>query len=86
MKAAWVDLSLSSILLHYLDAIVYPNLPGWLVTSAGVAICALNLGIYCWRFRYFRRDIEPADSNAPSSSQCKHYIDIRFYLDRLPIQ
>ncbi len=47
--------SQGGFLLHYLDAIVYPNLPGWLVTSAGVAICALNLGIYCWRFRYFRR-------------------------------
>ena len=37
-------------LLHYLDAIVYPNLPDWVVTSAGTAVCALNLGIYCWRF------------------------------------
>jgi hypothetical protein len=47
-------LSQGGFLLHYLDAIVYPNLPGWLVTSAGVAVCALNLGIYYWRFRYFR--------------------------------
>lgn len=38
-------------LLHYLDAIVYPNLPDWVVTCAGVAVCALNLGIYGWRFR-----------------------------------
>ena len=41
-------------LLHYLDAIVYPNLPGWLVASAGVAVCAFNLGIYAWRFRKSR--------------------------------
>ncbi len=40
-----------SFLLHYLDAIVYPNLAGWIVTSAGVAVCALNLGVYCWRLR-----------------------------------
>ena len=40
-----------SFLLHTLDAIVYPNLPGWLVTLVGVAICAFNLGIYLWRFR-----------------------------------
>ncbi|MFZ0303946.1 MAG: DUF2784 domain-containing protein [Terracidiphilus sp.] len=40
-----------SFLLHYLDAIVYPNLPGWVVTVAGVAICGLNLGIYGWRLR-----------------------------------
>lgn len=38
-------------LLHYLDALVYPNLPSWVITTAGVAVCALNLGIYCWRFR-----------------------------------
>ncbi len=40
-----------SFLLHYLDAIVYPNVPDWVVTSAGVAVCGLNLGIYGWRFR-----------------------------------
>lgn len=40
-----------SFLLHYLDAIVYPNLPDWAVTTAGVAVCAFNLGIYLWRFR-----------------------------------
>ncbi|MFZ0746271.1 MAG: DUF2784 domain-containing protein [Terracidiphilus sp.] len=38
-----------SFLLHYLDAIVYPNLPGWVVTCAGVAVCGLNLGIYLRR-------------------------------------
>jgi hypothetical protein len=40
-----------SFLLHYRDAIVYPNLPDWAVTSAGTAVCAFNLGIYCWRLR-----------------------------------
>lgn len=40
-----------SFLLHYLDAIVYPDLPGWIVTVAGVAVCALNLGVYCLRLR-----------------------------------
>jgi len=40
-----------SFLLHYLDAVVYPSLPGWVVTCAGVAVCALNLGIYGWRLR-----------------------------------
>ena len=38
-------------LLHYLDVIVYPNLPAWVVTSAGVAVCVLNLGIYGRRFQ-----------------------------------
>ena len=40
-----------SFLLHTLDAIVYPNLPGWAVTLAGVAVCAFNLGIYLSRLR-----------------------------------
>ena len=40
-----------SFLLHTLDAIVYPNLPGWAVTLAGVAVCAFNLGIYALRLR-----------------------------------
>lgn len=40
----------SSSLLHLLDNIVYPNLPGWAVAGAGVAVCSLNLGIYAARF------------------------------------
>jgi hypothetical protein len=40
-----------SFLLYYLDAIVYPNLPGWIITIVGVAVCSLNLGVYCWRLR-----------------------------------
>jgi hypothetical protein len=38
-------------LLHYLDAIVYPDIPGWIVTAVGVAVCALNLSMYGWRLR-----------------------------------
>lgn len=37
--------------LHWLDAVVYPNLPGWVVTIAGVAVCGGNLAIYGWRAR-----------------------------------
>jgi hypothetical protein len=40
-----------SFVLHYLDAIVYPNVPDWILTSAGVAVCGLNLVIYGWRLR-----------------------------------
>jgi hypothetical protein len=49
-RAGWTAYH-GSFLLHYLDAIVYPDLPGWVVTSAGVAVCAVNLGVYCWRVR-----------------------------------
>lgn len=44
-----------SFLLHCLDATVYPNAPGWLVTAAGVAVCATNLGIYARRWRRARK-------------------------------
>jgi hypothetical protein len=37
-------------LVHYLDLVVYPGLPGWLLTVAGVAVCAANLAIYALRF------------------------------------
>ena len=40
-----------SFILHYLDKIIYPNLPWWLVSTLGAAVCAFNLGIYLWRFR-----------------------------------
>ncbi|MGA2752746.1 MAG: DUF2784 domain-containing protein [Terracidiphilus sp.] len=44
-----------SFLAHSLDAIVYPNLPDWLITVAGITVCAFNLGIYLWRFLASRR-------------------------------
>src|SRR6185437_6804975 len=42
--------SQSSALLQVLNDIVYPDLPGWIVGAAGVAVCVLNLGIYSRRF------------------------------------
>lgn len=44
-----------SFLMHYLDRIIYPDLPWWLVATVGASICALNLGIYGWRFRRWRK-------------------------------
>jgi hypothetical protein len=44
-----------SFLLHYLDAIVYPDLPDWILTTAGVAVCAFNIGIYLRRWRRSRK-------------------------------
>lgn len=37
-------------LLHYLDKLVYPDIPGWLLATAGAAVCALNLFIYIRRW------------------------------------
>lgn len=33
-------------LLHYLDRLIYPDLPAWVVTLVGVLVCAVNLGFY----------------------------------------
>jgi len=43
-----------SFLLHWLEALVYPDLPPALLTVGGVAACSLALGIHLNRFR--RRD------------------------------
>lgn len=37
-------------LLHYLDAIVYPNLSAPLITTLGIAVCAGNLALHAWWF------------------------------------
>jgi hypothetical protein len=42
-------------LLHYLDAVVYPNIPPGFVTGLGVAVCVFNLGIHAMRFHRRRR-------------------------------
>jgi len=40
-----------SCLVHYLEALVYPGIPGsWLVAGA-VVICTINLGVYVFRYR-----------------------------------
>jgi hypothetical protein len=38
-----------SFLLHYVDKLVYPDLPWWVIGTAGATVCAVNLGIYFWR-------------------------------------
>lgn len=42
-------------LLHYLDALVYPNISPTALTAAGVTICLANLAIYARRFWRARR-------------------------------
>jgi len=38
-------------LVHYLEAIVYPDIPEPLLTAGAVAVCAIILGIYALRYR-----------------------------------
>jgi hypothetical protein len=33
-------------LLHYLDKLVYPDIPATVLTVAGVFVCVLNLALY----------------------------------------
>ena len=42
-------------LVRILDAIVYPNLPAWLVIGVAVFVCAAILGLYLRR--YLRRGV-----------------------------
>jgi len=44
-----------SFLMHYLDKLIYPNLPWWIVAVAGTIICVINLAIYGRRFIRWRR-------------------------------
>jgi hypothetical protein len=37
-------------LLHYLDALVYPNIPSVVLIVAGIMVCVLNLAIHARRF------------------------------------
>lgn len=59
-----------SFVLRCLDATVYPNLPGWIVAGAGVAVCAANLGIYLLRLRrgeLFKRRAHETPPDRPAS-------------------
>ena len=40
----------SAFLIHYLDRIVYPDIPESVLVSAGIVVCAFNLGVYVWRY------------------------------------
>ncbi|MGB6134902.1 MAG: DUF2784 domain-containing protein [Acidobacteriaceae bacterium] len=38
-----------SFMVHYLDAIVYPNVPVGVIIGGAIAVCGANLLIYLWR-------------------------------------
>jgi Protein of Unknown function (DUF2784) len=50
---ARIEPSHGPFLVHILDAMVYPNLPVWLVVGCAVLVCAGILGVYLRR--YLRR-------------------------------
>jgi len=38
-----------NFILHWVQALIYPNAPYWLVTTAGVTACSITLAVYAWR-------------------------------------
>jgi hypothetical protein len=44
------DPYLGGFIIHYLDAIVYPDIPAELLMALGLVVCALNLAIYARRY------------------------------------
>ena len=54
---------------HYLERLLYPELPEWLLTAVAVAVCAVNLGIYAWRYARARACAERAGQSARSRAR-----------------
>jgi hypothetical protein len=50
-----------SFLVHYLDRIVYPNVPVGLIIGGAIAVCCVNLLIYLWRLAQVLRGRRTAD-------------------------
>jgi hypothetical protein len=51
-----VELAHGPFLVRVLDAIVYPDLPEWLVVRVAVVVCVTILGVYLRR--YLRRRVD----------------------------
>lgn len=49
--SAGVEPARGPFLVRILDAIVYPNLPEWLVVACAVLLCATILWVYLRRYR-----------------------------------
>lgn len=61
---AGVVASGNNFLLSSLDRMIYPNLSPWVITVAGVSVCALNLAIYgrrLWNYRRSMRAVPRSD-------------------------
>jgi hypothetical protein len=55
-ERAGIDPYHGGFLVHYLDSIVYPNLPESFLIAAGVAVCVVNLLVYVQRLRHWRTE------------------------------
>jgi hypothetical protein len=54
-----------SFLVHYLEALVYPDVPAALLTGCAVAVCLVNLCVYVVRLRNAEAPT-PASPGTPS--------------------
>jgi len=39
----------SDFLIHYLNSLIYPDIPQQLLVALAVAVCGFNLGVHAWR-------------------------------------
>lgn len=49
-QAAGTQANTQSFLAHYLDRLVYPDIPGQVLVAGAVAVCACNLAVYGFRW------------------------------------
>jgi hypothetical protein len=47
---AGIEPARGPFLVRVLDAVVYPDLPDWLVTDGAILVCAAILVVYVWRY------------------------------------
>lgn len=53
-QQAGVEAYRGPFLLHLLDRLVYPDVPEGVLVGVGVAVCAVNLGMYMRRYWKYR--------------------------------
>jgi hypothetical protein len=51
-RRAGLDPYSEPFLIHYLEAVIYPDLNQTLITGVAVAVCLGILGLYAWRFHH----------------------------------
>jgi Protein of Unknown function (DUF2784) len=53
---AGIEPAHAPFLMRVLDAVVYPDLPQWLVVASAVLVCVAVLWVYLWRYRHRTAD------------------------------
>lgn len=53
---AGIEPAHGTFLLRVLDAVVYPDVPEWLVVGCAVLVCLAVLAVYFWRYHHRAAD------------------------------